>query len=179
MPGSTPELGFPYAAGSDPLGDGATAIQNLAEALEDYLHPYAKLARTAVQVTASGAATMVLWDVAASDMSPAFSLVNGGSGDFDTLQYDGPDGWFVWRYGLEHSGAGGGAGIHSGLFRRSASAVSGSDDYVYRQLDNPGGFPVNDSGLVFMETGSQWNLVATQNSGVAQDLTPFLSVKAI
>lgn len=34
MPGSTPEYGFPYPIGADPLGDGDDRVQELAEAVE-------------------------------------------------------------------------------------------------------------------------------------------------
>jgi hypothetical protein len=40
MPGATPTYGFPYPLGGDPLGDGENAIQELAEALEEFFTPW-------------------------------------------------------------------------------------------------------------------------------------------
>lgn len=178
--GTTPNLGITYPDASDPFALGNEQMQTIAEFLDDWLGHHAKLARLSNQTAVDGNPEVVEWVAGDSELTTDFDLTTTTNPD-DTLTYLGPDRFVVWRYGIKWVG-GLSSGNASALFRRVASATPGSDDYVVRQqqfADLNSASPTTDSGLVFMETGSEWQLIGTQTTGADRTFTAWMSFKAV
>lgn len=172
--------GLPYPDAADPFSLGNEQIQDLAEALDTDLNQYAKLARISTQTFANSTAALVQWTSADSTLTADFDLTTTSATD-DTLTYLGRSRFVAWRYGFKLPD-GLSAGTASGLFRRKSTATLGSDDYIYKLVnfaDIGSGLPIGDSGLVWMATGSEWQLVITQDTSASRAVSAYASFKAV
>lgn len=176
MPGSTPNLGLPYPLASEPFAIGNEGIQNLAEALDDWLSVAGTFSRSTDQTTSDGSPEAMVFDAAASDLAGGLFTLDGGSTGED-ITYTGPDRWFHWSWGLDWESAPLDTGYVSGLFRRDSIATAGLD-YFLQEAEWPAE-GLSSAGLVFMETGSVWNLVVQQNTGSDKDVRPYLNLKGL
>lgn len=77
MPSSTPIYGFPYPLGTDPVGQGAQDIEDLATAVENYLDIYQGLVKIVPSsVSGTGATIASNGDVVVSGGTSSF-VING------------------------------------------------------------------------------------------------------
>lgn len=176
----TTDSGFPYPDAADPFAVGNEAIQALAEQVDLDLNQWAKLARISTQNLVTATPALVQWTSGDSDLTDDFELTTQTSTD-DTLKYTGRPRFVAWRYGIKLPDALS-SGLVIGIFRRRATATMGSDDYIVNRVDLAdinSSNPVGDSGLVWMDTDSEWQVIAQQTTGSTRATSFWASFKAI
>ncbi len=175
MPGSTPDYDFPYAIGGDPVGDGEDSIQALAEAIEDHLQGCtARLARSSKQNFTMSIGGTIAWTPASSTLSPEFSW---GAGN-ESIIYTGPDRWVAFQWVLEWDSVD--SGVAFATFVK-ATGFTYDTGKLWQLGAAPGNGWWNDSGMVWMTNGSEWELTCVPNdAGLSDDdVTPTLFLKGL
>lgn len=178
--GTTTNLDLPYPDGSLPIGEANLHQQALAEAVDDELTQYAKLARVTTQSLLDATITQVQWTAADSELTADFDLVTASATD-DTLKYLGPPRFVVWRYGIKLPNSLS-SGVIAGIFRHRTLGTLGSDNYVAMNKDAADmstSSPYGDSGLVWMDTNSEWELLVTHTTGATRACQFWASFKAV
>lgn len=87
MPSSTPIYGFPYPLGTDPVGQGAQDIEDLATAVEQYLETYQGLVKI-VPSSVSGTGTSIspTGTITVASGSTTFTITDCFNANFEAYQ---------------------------------------------------------------------------------------------
>lgn len=173
--GSTTNLALPYPEGTDFVIDGDDAIQALAEAADADSVQWAKLAQSGTQNFLDSNPEAVEWTPGSCELTADFELDPSNL----AVKYTGRPRFLAWRYGIKLP-ANGGTGAF-GLFRYSGTATAGTDKYVHKAFPSTtsSAFPLTDSGLVWADTDTLWQVILEQSTGATRACQAWASFKAI